>query len=112
MISTTTLPHTVRTEAFIDGQFVDALDRATFESLAPATGCVIAEVAACGEADVDRAVRSARAAFNHGDWSRMAPADRKNVMLAFADLIDANREELALTEAIDAGKPITDCRDF
>ena len=111
-MTSTTLPQTVRTQAFIDGQFVDALDRATFESLAPATGRVIAEVAACGEADVDRAVRSARAAFNRGDWSRMAPADRKNAMLAFADLIDANREELALTEAIDAGKPITDCRDF
>jgi len=111
-MTSTTLPQTVRTQAFIDGQFVDALDRATFESLAPATGRVIAEVAACGEADVDRAVRSARAAFNRGDWSRMAPADRKNVMLAFADLIDANRGELALTEAIDAGKPISDCRDF
>jgi hypothetical protein len=87
-MTSTTLPQTVRTQAFIDGQFVDALDRATFESLAPATGGVIAEVAACGEADVDRAVRSARAAFNRGDWSRIAPADRKSVLLAFAGLID------------------------
>ena len=42
----------------------------------------------------------------------MAPDGRKSVLLAFADLIEARREELALTEAIDAGKPITDCRDF
>ena len=71
---------------------------------------MIAQVAAGGEADVDRAVRAARAAFTRGDWSRMAPADRKSVLLRFADLIEAHGEELALVEAIDAGKPITDCR--
>ena len=109
-MSSTTLPDTVRTQAFIDGEFTDALDHATFDSLAPATGAVIAQVAAGGEADVDRAVRAARAAFTRGDWSRMAPADRKNVLLRFADLIEAHGEELALVEAIDAGKPITDCR--
>ena len=109
MISTT-LPTTVRTQAFIDGEFTGALDHATFDSLAPATGAVIAQIAAGGEADVDRAVRAARAAFTRGDWSRMAPADRKSVLLRFADLIEAHGEELALVEAIDAGKPITDCR--
>ena len=107
---TSTLPDTVRTQAFIDGEFTDAVDHATFDSLAPATGAVIAQIAAGGEADVDRAVRAARAAFNRGDWSRMAPADRKSVLLRFADLIEAHGEELALVEAIDAGKPITDCR--
>ena len=95
-MTSTTLPPAVRTQAFIDGQFTDAAGRATFQSLAPATGGVIAEVAACGEADVDRAVRAARAAFNRGDWSRMAPEGRKTVMLAFAGLIEAHREELAL----------------
>ena len=109
-MTATTLPDTVRTQAFIDGEFTDALDHATFDSLAPATGAVIAQVAAGGEADVDRAVRAARAAFTRGDWSRMAPADRKSVLLRFADLIEAHGEELALVEAIDAGKPITDCR--
>jgi gamma-glutamyl-gamma-aminobutyraldehyde dehydrogenase len=109
-MTATTLPDTVRTQAFIDGEFTDALDHATFDSLAPATGTVIAQVAAGGEADVDRAVRAARAAFTRGDWSRMAPADRKSVLLRFADLIEAHGEELALVEAIDAGKPITDCR--
>src|ERR1700727_1352328 len=108
----TTLPATVRTQAFIDGSFTDAAEHATFDSLAPATGQVIAEVAACGEADVDRAVRAARAAFDRGDWSRAAPAERKAVLGKFAALIEEHRDELALTEAIDAGKPITDCRDF
>jgi gamma-glutamyl-gamma-aminobutyraldehyde dehydrogenase len=111
-MTSTTLPDTTRTQAFIDGEFTDALDRATFDSLAPATGGVIAEITACGEADVDRAVRAARAAFGRGDWSRMAPADRKSVLLRLADLIEAHGEELALVEAIDAGKPITDCRGF
>ena len=109
---TATLPGTVRTQAFIDGGFVEAIDGTTFDSLAPATGEVIANVAACGEADVDRAVAAARAAFNGGAWSRLDPAERKATLLAFAELIERHRDELALTEAIDAGKPITDCRDF
>lgn len=107
-----TLPDTVRTRAYIDGTFVDALDGATFDSFAPATGEVIATVSACGAADVDRAVASARAAFESGSWSRIAPADRKSIMFAFAALIEQNAEELAVTEAIDAGKPISDCRGF
>ncbi len=109
---TATLPDTIRTQAYIDGAFVDAVDGATFESFAPATGEVIANVAACGEADVDRAVAAARAAFDKGDWSRIDPADRKSVLFAFADLIEKHTDELAITEAIDAGKPITDCREF
>ena len=107
---TAALPDTIRTQAYIDGAFVDAADGATFESVAPATGQVIAKVAACSEADVDRAVSVARVAFDRGDWSRIDPADRKAVLFAFADLIEANAEELAVVEAIDAGKPVTDCR--
>ena len=109
---TALLPDTVRTRAYIDGAFVDAADGATFDSVAPATGQVIAAVAACGEADVDRAVAAARAAFDAGVWSRIGPADRKAVLYRFADLIEANADELAVTEAVDAGKPITDCREF
>lgn len=107
-----TLPATTRTQAFVDGAFVDALDGATFDSLAPATGRPIAAVAACSQADVDRAVAAARAAFDRGDWSRTDPGERKQVMLRFADLIEANADELALVEAVDAGKPIADCRGF
>jgi 4-(gamma-glutamylamino)butanal dehydrogenase len=109
---TAALPDTARTRAYIDGRFVDAADGAVFDSVAPATGQVIARIAACGEADVDWAVASGRAAFDEGAWSRASPADRKAVLLRFADLIEENADELAVTEAIDAGKPITDCRDF
>lgn len=110
--SSVSLPDSVRTQAYIDGQFVDAADGATFDSFAPATGEVIATITACAEADVDRAVVSARAAFEGGAWSRIAPGERKAILFKFADLIEANADELALTEAIDAGKPITDCREF
>lgn len=107
-----TIPATIATRAFIDGSYVDALDGSTFDVIAPATGEHVAAVTACGQGDVHRAVEAARAAFDRGDWSRMAPPDRKSVLLRFADLIAENAEELALTEAIDAGKPITDCRSL
>ena len=86
---TSALPDTLRTQAYIGGAFVDAADGATFDSVAPGTGQVIAKIAACGDADVDRAVAAARTAFDAGAWSRIDPADRKSVLLAFADLIEA-----------------------
>lgn len=71
---------------------------------------MLAKIAACGEVDVDRAVASARAAFDAGAWSRIDPADRKSILFAFADLIEAHADELAITEAVDAGKPIARVR--
>src|SRR5690606_3171598 len=63
--------------------------------------------ASCDERDVDIAVSSARKAFESGVWSRRAPAERKAVMLAFAQKLLEHREELALLESMDVGKPIT-----
>ncbi|MEX0733064.1 MAG: aldehyde dehydrogenase [Steroidobacteraceae bacterium] len=97
-----------RTNAFIDGKYQPALSGATFDCVNPANGQVIAQVASCDAADVDAAVASARRAFDAGHWSRRAPAARKKVMLRFAELIRKHREELALTETMDMGKPITD----
>lgn len=102
----------IHRQAYIDGQFTDASDAATFETLNPATGKAIANIAACGPADVDRAVVSARTAFESGAWSKADPNVRKNTLLRFADLIEKNVAELAELETLDAGKPITDCRDF
>ncbi|MFE7422176.1 aldehyde dehydrogenase family protein [Rhodococcus sp. NPDC057529] len=109
---TTTLPATVRTQAYIDGTFVDAEGGATFDNLSPATGQVLNKVAAASEADVDTAVAAARRAFDGGAWSKIAPAERKAVLLKFADLIEQNTTELALIDSIDAGKPITDCEQL
>ena len=97
-----------RTQAFIDGRYVPAISGATFDCVNPANGQVIAKVASCDAADVEVAVASARKAFEGGAWSRRAPAARKKVLLRFAELIRKHREELALTETMDMGKPITD----
>ncbi|AOE85481.1 aldehyde dehydrogenase [Pseudomonas sp. TCU-HL1] len=98
-----------RNQAFIDGRFVAARSGATFATLNPATGQVLTEVAACDGEDVDLAVKAARAAFESGVWSKLAPAGRKAIMLRFADLIDAHLLELAVLESLESGKPVGEC---
>jgi acyl-CoA reductase-like NAD-dependent aldehyde dehydrogenase len=97
-----------RTEAFIDGRFVAAASGETFDDVAGRDGSVIAHVASGGVEDVDRAVTAARAAFDDGRWSKRSPADRKRVLLGFAEKVRAARDELALLESLDVGKPIRD----
>jgi gamma-glutamyl-gamma-aminobutyraldehyde dehydrogenase len=92
--------------AFIDGAYVPALDGATFARISPMDGKVFAHVADCGEADVDRAVKAARAAFESGVWRNSDPLHKKKVLLRFAELIRENVEELALLETLDVGKVI------
>lgn len=108
---TPTTPFALRTDAFIDGQFRPAASGRRFVTENPATGQQLAEVAAGDAVDVDAAVRAARLAFESGSWSRRSPAERKAVLLRFADLVDQNLEELAQLDALEAGKPITDCVD-
>ncbi|MFJ3483348.1 aldehyde dehydrogenase [Pseudomonas sp. NPDC090202] len=95
-------------KAWIGGQPVAALSGATFESVNPATNAVLAQMAACDAADVDLAVAAARDAFENGHWARMAPVERKKVLLRLAELMLANREELALLESLNMGKPVMD----
>jgi gamma-glutamyl-gamma-aminobutyraldehyde dehydrogenase len=95
-------------QAFINGKFVDALSGKTFENINPATGEVLTHVAECDAEDINRAVIAGRNAFEDGRWSRMAPADRKAVMLKLADLIRDNLEEMALLDSLDMGKLVTD----
>ncbi|WP_031464275.1 aldehyde dehydrogenase [Sciscionella sediminilitoris] len=99
-------------EAFIDGARTGAESGRTFASINPATEATIAEVARCTDADVDRAVRAARAAFERGDWSRADPATRKAALLRLAELIRADTEELALTESLDMGKLVAEAAAF
>ena len=96
------------TTALIDGRAVAAASGATFEAIDPATGRLLASVAACGEAEVDLAVRAARRSFEAGVWARRAPAERKAVLLRLAELILANRDELALLDSLNMGKPVMD----
>ncbi len=98
----------IRGQAFIDGQFVDAVSGKTFDSINPATGEVLAQVAECDAEDINRAIAAGRVAFEDGRWSRMAPSDRKAILLNLADLIRANLEEMALLDSLDMGKLVTD----
>ncbi|GAA4827738.1 aldehyde dehydrogenase family protein [Saccharopolyspora rosea] len=94
-----------RTEAVIAGKPVPAADRRTFDTVNPATGEVLAAVAACGPAEADAAVAAARAAFDGTGWAQDAQL-RKRVLLAVADAIEEHAAELALLESLDMGKPV------
>ena len=99
------------TQAFVDGAFRPALSGRTFETTNPATGQVLAQIAACATEDVDVAVANAKQAFDDGRWSRRSPAERKNTLLRFADLLEQNAHELAVMESLDSGKPIRECQN-
>ncbi|RPI16894.1 MAG: aldehyde dehydrogenase [Lysobacterales bacterium] len=95
-------------QAFIDGRYRPAVSGATFECVSPIDGRPLAAIASTDAADVDLAVAAARRAFDAGVWSRQAPRERKRVLQRFAELILAHRDELALLETLDMGKPIAD----
>jgi gamma-glutamyl-gamma-aminobutyraldehyde dehydrogenase len=96
-------------KAFIAGAAQEAKSGETFATVDPATGKVLANIALCGRADVDAAVDAARRTFDAGVWSRLGAADRKAIMKRLAELIDANRLELAVLESLESGKPVIDC---
>jgi len=98
----------IESRAFIDGEYRDALSGATRETVNPGNGQKLADVANCGVEDADHAVKVARAAFESGVWANMAPADRKMVLVRWAELIEDNADEIALLECLDVGKPISD----
>jgi phenylacetaldehyde dehydrogenase len=87
----------------IDGKWVDAASGKTFDSIDPATEQVICQIAEGDKADVDKAVKAARKAFE-GDWSKTRPADRERLLLNLADLLAKHADELAELEALDVGK--------
>lgn len=92
--------------AFIGGERTHARSGARFDCISPVDGRKLAEVARCDLADVDTAVAAARAAFEDRRWAGKAPAERKRVLVRFADLMLEHRDELALLETLDMGKPI------
>jgi phenylacetaldehyde dehydrogenase len=94
---------------WIDGRGVEAASGATFPTYDPATGEVIAQVAAGDGEDVDRAVAAARRAFD-GAWSRITPSLRGRLIWKLADLIEEHGDELAQLESYDNGKPVSVAR--
>ena len=96
----------IENRAFINGEYTLAISGQMLDVINPATDETLTEIARCQEEDVDLAVTCARQAFQTGEWSNSAPSHRKAVLSLFADLIDEHREELALLETLDTGKPI------
>jgi len=87
----------------IGNEWVDAASGRTFDAIDPATEQVICRVAEAGAEDVDRAVKAARRAFE-GEWSRVTPAQRQNLLLKLADLLEKHADELTELESLDVGK--------
>jgi len=96
-------------DLLIDGERVPAASGRYFETLDPSTEQVIAKVAEGDAADVDAAVRSARAAFD-GAWGQMRAADRGHALLRLADQIRQHEDELVQLESLDSGKPVSAIR--
>ena len=101
--------HVKQTKCLINGKWVPAESGKTFETLNPATGEVIASVAAGDKADVEKAVNAARKAFDSGPWTRkMSARERGRCIAKLADLVEKNKDELAMLESLDNGKPLKD----
>nr|XP_043624379.1 aldehyde dehydrogenase family 2 member C4-like [Erigeron canadensis] len=98
------IPEVKFTKLFINGEFVDSVSGKTFETIDPRSEEVIANIAEGDKEDIDLAVKAARAAFDHGPWPRMSGSERGRIMMKYADLVEANIEELAALDGIDAGK--------
>ena len=99
-----------KTQAFIGGRFRNSVSGRTMESTSPIDGSKLADIAACDEKDIDLAVNAARDVFETGSWQHASPSEKQKVLFKFADLIEANLEELALLETLDLGKPISNTR--
>ncbi len=111
MAAATVAPPKIRqTNMLIGGKWVESRSGKRFPTINPVNEQVLAQVAEGDSADVDAAVKAARAAFDSGPWSRMDARDRGRLMNKLADLMEANLEELAGLETLDNGKPISDAR--
>ncbi|MFK0122070.1 aldehyde dehydrogenase family protein [Streptomyces nigra] len=94
---------------FIDGEFTDAADGKVFKTVSPSSEEVLSEIAQAGEADVDRAVKAARKAFEK--WSALPGSERAKYLFRIARIIQERSRELAVLETLDNGKPIKETRD-
>ncbi|MCX5399328.1 aldehyde dehydrogenase family protein [Streptomyces sp. NBC_00102] len=94
---------------FIDGEFTEAADGKVFKTVSPSSEEVLSEVARAGEADVDRAVRAARKAFEK--WSALPGSERAKYLFRIARIVQERSRELAVLETLDNGKPIRETRD-
>ncbi|NOD17203.1 aldehyde dehydrogenase family protein [Roseobacter sp. HKCCD7580] len=94
----------------IDGAWVESADGAWFERHSPAHGDLISRSAQGGVAETEAAIAAARRAFDAGDWAFSSGADRAKILLRVADLIDEKRDQIALIETLESGKPISQAK--
>ncbi|XP_030176288.1 mitochondrial 10-formyltetrahydrofolate dehydrogenase isoform X1 [Lynx canadensis] len=94
-------------QCFINGQFTDADDGKTYDTINPTDGSIICKVSYASLVDVDKAVAAAKDAFENGEWGRMNARERGRLMYRLADLLEENQEELATIEALDSGAVYT-----
>ena len=105
------IPIAPRHELFIGGKFVAPHSGKYFDSINPATEEKLTEIALADEVDVDRAVQSARTAYD-GIWSKLPASERGKYLYRIARIIQEKARELAILETLDGGKPIKESRDF
>ena len=94
-------------QLLINNRWVDSRSGRQFPVINPSTGEEICQVAEADAADVDDAVRAARAAFDHGPWRKMAASERGRLLYRLADLIEQHGDELARLESTNSGKPLS-----
>ena len=99
-----------RYQMYINGEWVDAENGATFTSVNPATGQTWAEVPEASEADIDRAVEAAHRAFSEGAWATMTPTARGKMLRRLAEILAEHSEPLGRCETVDTGKLFKETR--
>ena len=97
-------------KAVIDGETVTSKSGKTFANTGPRDGRTLNQVAECSAEDIDRAVESARRAFEDGRWRKLHYRDKKRLLLKLASLIERDAEQIALLESLDVGKPISNAQ--
>jgi phenylacetaldehyde dehydrogenase len=97
-------------QLLIGGDWIDSASGKTFETYNPATGELLARVAEGDRADIDRAVKAARKAFESGPWPNLSPSERGRMLWKLGDLLEQHLEEFAELESLDNGKPLSVAR--
>jgi aldehyde dehydrogenase (NAD+) len=95
------------TKILINNHWMESASGKTFRTINPSTGEEICQIAEADAADVDKAVRAAREAFERGPWRKLQASERGRLLNRLADLIEANAHELARLESLDNGKPVS-----
>ena len=98
-------------QLFINGQFQKPLSKKYFSSINPSNEQQLSRIAKAESKDVDRAVSSARSAFN-GHWGKISGKERAKYIYRIARIIQEKAKELAIAETLDGGKPIRESRDI